>query len=489
MSANDDVKTPGANSAKFSLEEICIATGGEILVAAPGVTPQSQTTGVSTDTRKITPGALFIALKGEHFDGHEYVEQAAQNGAIAALVESSVAAKIEHNPSPTLTLIAVPDTLLALGALARAHRQRFAIPVVAVTGSYGKTTTRAMIAAALSAKFNVLTSQGNFNNEIGVPQTLLQLDSSHGAAVIEMGMRGPGQIEYLSQIAAPTIGVITNIGPQHIELLGSVDNIAVAKSEVLRFLPEDGAAVLPADDEYLDFFTDQIEAAQTVTFGTNPSAEYGVNQLSVGENGNVSCTVHSVGLETVQVQLPLPGEHNAQNAAAALAVAGVLGVSLAAAARALEKVEVPGARMRVLKNAARGLTIIDDCYNAGPTSMRAALETLRDFPQDEETPGRRVAILGAMRELGNYSNAEHRGIGALAALCAELVIGVSEETKPLLEEAEAVGAIPFQTQWCEDADEAAEIVGNLLREGDVVLVKGSRSIGLETVVNALAATE
>lgn len=486
MSVNDDVKTPGTNRAQFSLEEICIATGGEILATASGATPQTQITGVSTDTRNITPGALFIALRGEKFDGHEYVEHAAQQGAIAALVESSVAAKLVHHPLPALTLIAVPNTLLALGALAAYHRKRFAIPVVAVTGSYGKTTTRAMIAAALSAKYNVLTAQGNFNNEIGVPQTLLQLDSSHGAAVLEMGMRGLGQIEYLARIAAPTVGVITNIGPQHIELLGSVDNIAAAKAEVLRFLPEDGAAILPADDEYLDFFTDQLDTAQTVTFGTNPSAEYGVNHLVVEENGNVSCTVHSVGLETVPLKLPLPGEHNAQNAAAALAVAGVLGVPLTAAAHALENVEVPGARMRVLNNATRGLVIIDDCYNAGPTSMRAALETLRDFPRAKDGPSRRVAVLGAMRELGDYSDAVHRGIGALAALCAELVIGVSEETKPLLQEAEAVGAIPFQTQWCEDADKAAEIVGDLLREGDVVLVKGSRSIGLETVVNALA---
>lgn len=487
MSVNDNIKVPGSNSAQFSLEEICAVTGGEILVSPPGVSPQTQITGVCTDSRILAADNLFIALKGDHFDGFEYIEQAAQSGAVAALVNASAPVRILEERALGLTLIAVPDTLQALGALAAAHRKRFAIPVVAVTGSYGKTTTRAMIAAALSARFKVLTAQGNFNNEIGVPQTLLQLDASHGVAVIEMGMRGSGQIEYLAQIAAPDIGVITNVGPQHIELLGSVENIAAAKAEVLRFLPAHGAAVLPADDEYLDFFTDQIKSAQIVTFGNNPSAEYGVNHVEQDKNGNVSCTVHNANLETAHVKLPLPGEHNAQNAAAALAVAGVLGVPLADAARALETVEVPGARMRVLQNAERGLTIIDDCYNAGPTSMRAALETLRDFPQDDSKPGRRVAVLGAMRELGAYSDAEHRGIGALAAQCAELVIGVSEETRVLLEEAQALAPVAFQTHWCEDAAGAAALVGNLVREGDVILVKGSRSIGLETVVSALAA--
>jgi UDP-N-acetylmuramoyl-tripeptide--D-alanyl-D-alanine ligase len=284
----------------------------------------------------------------------------------------------------------------------------------------------------------------------------------------------------------PDVGVITNIGPQHIELLGSVENIAAAKSEVLQFLPETGAAVLPADDEYLDFFTDQVHAAQIVRFGTNPSAEYQIGATETDESGRVSFSIHDSNSKSQNIKLPMPGQHNALNAAAALAVAGVLGVPLGDAARALENVEVPGARMRVVRNDARGLTIIDDCYNAGPNSMRAALETLRDFPKNA---GRRVAILGAMKELGEHSEEEHRAIGALAAQCAELVIGVGEETKILIETAEAVGAIPLQTQWCEDAKSAAAEAQNLVREGDVVLVKGSRSVGLETVVNALASGE
>ena len=483
MAANDTGSTPLTNQARFSLQEILSATGGELITSATEI-QISETSGVSTDTRTLVPGSLFIALKGENFDGHQYLAQAAQNGAVAALVEKALIGETSNAPD-SLTLIAVESTLNALGDLAAFHRRRFDIPVVAITGSYGKTTTRAMIAAALSPKYNVLSAQGNFNNEIGVPLTLLQLDDSHQVAVLEMGMRGLGQIEDLAEVAAPTIGVITNIGPQHIELLGSIQNIAQAKAEVLQSLPEHGVAILSADDEYIDFFTDQV-AGSVVRFGLNPSAEYHVGTIQTNADGNIAFSIQTPESKIHHVQLPLPGEHNAVNAAAALAVAGVLQVPLEDASRALEHVEVPGGRMRVVKNQSRGLTIIDDCYNAGPTSMRAALETLRDFPLKS---GRRVAVLGAMKELGSHSNAEHRGIGALAALCAELVIGVGEDTRPLLEEAQAVGAIPFHTHWCEDADCAATQTLDWIREGDVVLVKGSRSVGLELVVNALAANE
>jgi UDP-N-acetylmuramoyl-tripeptide--D-alanyl-D-alanine ligase len=497
MAANDETttddiapqagSTPVANRARFSIAEICAAASGEI-IAPGGISPQTEIIGVISDSRVLPAGALFVALKGEKFDGHEYLKSAREKGAIAALVEKNSVAQITDPPAGLL-LIAVRNTLTALGELARAHRKKFPVPLVAVTGSYGKTTTRAMIAAALSPKYNVLSAAGNFNNEIGVPQTLLQLDETHGAAVLEFGMRGVGQIEYLAQIALPDVGVITNIGPQHIELLGSVENIAAAKSEVLQFLPETGAAILPADDEYLDFFTDQVRAAQIVRFGTNPSAEYQIGASKTGESGHVTFTIHDPNSKSQNVQLPMPGEHNALNAAAALAVAGVLGVPLSDAAHALENVQVPGARMRVVHSETRGLTIIDDCYNAGPNSMRAALETLRAWklqPKESQNAGRRVAILGAMKELGDHAEAEHRAIGALAAQCAEVVIGVGEETRILIETAEAVGAIPFQTHWFEDAKSAAVKAQTLVREGDLVLVKGSRSVGLELVVNALA---
>ena len=280
----------------------------------------------------------------------------------------------------------------------------------------------------------------------------------------------------------PTHAVITNIGPQHIELLGSEENIARAKAEILKFLPPDGVAILPADDEYLDFFTDQV-GCRVVRFGFNPSAEYHGGDAKTGSDGNVSFAITTDShLKTQAVHLPFPGVHNVVNALAALAIADLLNVPLDQAAKALESAQVPGARMRVFQS--NGLTIIDDSYNAGPTSMRAALQTLLDFPG----AGRRVAILGAMKELGGITEAEHRKIGDFAGSLCDVLVGVGGETRPLLNAAvESARQIENEISvfYCEDANEAASRLNEWTQDGDVILVKGSRSVGLETVVNAL----
>ncbi len=382
-------------------------------------------------------------------------------------------------PKPELPLlqIQVSNTLAALGKLANHHRKRFQIPVVAVTGSYGKTSTRALIHAALSPKFQTLTSQANFNNEIGLPMTLFQLESHHRAAVLEMGMRGRGQIDTLAQIAEPTIGVITNIGPQHIELLGSVEEIAAAKAELLENLPENGLAVLPADSPFLEFLQSKTPC-KLVTFGAAVWSDYRVENIETRTDGNISCEINGS-----KIHLPLPGAHNAINAAAAFAVARELGVAAENIVAGLEKAELPGARMRVLK-LENGITLVDDCYNAGPDSMRAALQTLLDFPGS----GRRVAILGAMKELGAHSEAQHRVIGALAGQFVEVLIGVGGETRPLLNAAlpsAKENENPIAISYCDDAKEAASRIEEWLKPGDVVLVKGSRSVGLEVVVEAV----
>lgn len=373
--------------------------------------------------------------------------------------------------------IAVPDTLIALGKLANFHRKRFQIPLVAITGSYGKTSTRALIHAALSPKFNTLTSQGNFNNEIGLPMTLFQLTDEHQAAVLEMGMRGRGQIEYLAQIALPSVAVITNIGPQHIELLGSIEEIAAAKAELLENLPADGLAVLPADSPFLPFLQSKAPC-RIVTFGASEGADYRAQNIQTRGDGDISCQINGCNIE-----LPLPGAHNALNAAAAFAVARELGVETEKIKHGLESAQLPGARMRVLK-LPNSVTVIDDCYNAGPDSMRAALQTLLDFPGS----GRKVAVLGAMKELGESSESEHRKIGALAGQFVEVLIGVGGETRPLLNAAlQAAKGVEneMKVSYCEDANEAASRVGEWIRGGDIVLVKGSRSVGLERVVEAV----
>ncbi len=239
---------PDFNSALFTLEEILACCNASLLTDAKDISGQT-VRGVFTDTRTISPGTLFVALSGDNFDGHNFLQQAADAGAVAAIVEKD----IDRNSVPDeLLLLRVKSTLEALGDLAHCHRDKLSLEIIGITGSYGKTTTRAMIATAIESQLKVLSTQENYNNEIGVAQTLLQLNSSHQAAVIEMGMRGKGQIEYLAKMARPSIGVITNIGPQHIELLGSIENIASAKAELIRELPKTGAAILPADDAMFD---------------------------------------------------------------------------------------------------------------------------------------------------------------------------------------------------------------------------------------------
>jgi len=460
----------GNNHAFFTLGEVLEATGGTPANFGPegdGVITAS----VVTDSRHPVPGCLFVALKGETFDGHEFLPHVAEAGCSAALV-STPDFHLDFLPQ-----IKVPDTAIALGELGSFHRARFAIPVVAITGSYGKTSTRALVAAALGVRWPVLNSAANFNNEIGLPLTLLQLQFHHQAAVLEMGMRGPDQIRYLARIAKPTVGLVTNIGPQHIELLGSVENIARAKSELLQELSPEGLAILPADSPHLA----TLRAAcpcRAVTFGMAEDADYRVTEVVSTPAGNVGFAVNGTPIE-----LGMPGAHNAVNAAAAFAVAWELGLSVDDIARGLAGAQLPGARMRVVR-LDNGTTIIDDCYNAGPDSMRAALHTLLDFPGG----GRRVAILGAMKELGAYSEAEHIKIGYLAGQIADHLIGVGGDTRPLLNAAVASARAEERILAVNYADNAAGAVERLaewIQPGDLVLVKGSRSVGLEVVVTAL----
>ena len=425
--------------------------------------------GVATDTRTVQKGNLFVAINGEKFDGHDFLLQAKEHGAVAAIVEHEVDVDIPQH--------VVKDSVKALGKLAGLHQQSIdEIPVVAVTGSYGKTSTRALIHAALSAGGETLTSQANFNNEIGLPMTLFQLEKEHKFAVLEMGMRGLNQIDYLAKIAQPTVGVITNIGPQHIELLGNLDNIAKAKAELIENLPADGLAVLPADSPFLPMLRGKAPC-RSVTFGLAPDADYGVANVRTDDPYFLYFDLHYDGKVQRRIPLPMIGAHNAINAAAALAVAHQLGIEIADAQRYLESAQLPGARMRVIQT--ESLTIIDDCYNAGPDSMRAALETLRDFPGD----GRRVAVLGAMRELGEFSDDEHRKLGELAGEICDFVVGVGSETQPMMETLRASGHQLFG--WSADAGAATPVVSAKLQRGDIVLVKGSRSVGLEVVVEEL----
>ncbi|MBI3947778.1 MAG: UDP-N-acetylmuramoyl-tripeptide--D-alanyl-D-alanine ligase [Armatimonadetes bacterium] len=385
-----------------------------------------------------------------------------------------------HAPARA-ALLPVPDTLKALGDLARWYRSRFDLPVVAVTGSVGKTSTKEMAAAILGERGPTVATQANLNNEIGLPMTLFELESRHVAAVVEMAMRGAGQIAYLAQIARPQIGVVTNIGTSHLELLGSREAIARAKGELLEALPADGAAILPAADPFLPLLR-SLSWAPVVTFGFagEGKPDVVVAELSVAATES-RFVVEAFG-ERIPVRLPVPGRHNALNAAAAAAAAWQAGSRAPEITAGLESIRLPGMRMRIVQTPS-GATLLDDAYNASPQSMAAALEHLHCLPGR-----RRVAVLGDMLELGSESEAGHREVGQHAAT-VDLLIAVGERARGIAAGAEDAGLPPERARWCADADAALAAVRAELRPGDAVLVKASRGMRLETVAQGVENAE
>ena len=424
--------------------------------------------GVSTDSRSVPRGALFVALKGEQFDGHDFVAGAFERGAGAALVSREVASG---------PLIVVQDTLEALGALAAAHRSALSPRVVAITGSTGKTTTKEMIAAILSRGWKTARTPGNYNNEIGVPLALLELEATDEALVVELAMRGKGQIDYLARMVGPQVGVITNIGVSHLEHLGSLEAIAEAKSELLGHLPEEGAAVLNGDDEFFSFLKERAPC-RAISFGRDEKADVRVEDVVVGSDGNTQFVLrgwwgdHRIALRTA-------GRHHALNAAAAAAAAMAAGAEAEWVGAGLEAFEGAEMRSRIVR-ARGGFTIIDDCYNAAPDSMRVALELLADLPG-----GRKWAVLGDMKELGPMAAEWHREVGESAAsLGLTGLVTVGELARHVAEGARA-GLSSGRVFEAGDNEKAVRIIADRLSAGDVVLVKGSRAMKMEAIVRRL----
>ncbi|GAB4465607.1 MAG: UDP-N-acetylmuramoyl-tripeptide--D-alanyl-D-alanine ligase [Armatimonadaceae bacterium] len=464
--------------ANLTLGEIHSKVGGT-LVEGPhnetGTSAQTVIHGVSTDTRNLSEGALFVALKGENHDGHDYLRAAFDAGASAFLVGRSLTGKEALQPH-----IVVEDPRDALGSIARLVRDRFTGPVVGVTGSVGKTTVKEMIALVLESAFAVHKSAANFNNEIGVPQTLFGLRPSHTALVVEMGMRGLGQIRQLTQIAAPNIGVITGIGLSHIELLGSRENIATAKGELFEELPEDGLAIFPATDTFAEKLRSLVKG-KSLTVAVDADADIRATDLSRHEGG-WRFTVHSPwGMQKMFV--PSPGRFNVENALFAVAVGGHLGIPLDSIARALLRWTAPKMRMEVLQSGG-GYTILADAYNAAPDSMIAALETLRDSAVGPN--GKRIAVLGDMRELGAFSADAHAMIGrALGKLGPDMLVLVGEAVKKTAAAAIGAGFPLDHLHQLDTTAEAVSLIPFVVQPGDVVLVKGSRAMELEKVITAL----
>ena len=431
---------------------------------------------ISIDTRTLKKGSLFIAIKGERFDGHDYIRQAAANGAALVMVREGTMLP-EKVPA-----IFVADTLEALAKLAHEYRKLFKIPVIAVTGSVGKTSTKEMIAAILSAKYKVHKSKGNFNNEIGLPLSVLELEDEHEAAVFEMGMRGFNEISMLSKIVNPDIAVITNIGISHIERLGSRQNILKAKLEILDGMNENGVVVLNGDDELLSGLRGLL-VQKTIFYGIDENQDVWAYDLSSKGEEGVNFQVKT-GTKDMKLFIPAPGIHNVHNALAGIAVAEVLNMNETEIREGLEN--YTGEQMRLSIVEKDGIKFINDSYNAAPASMTAAINVLCEIAGES----RKWAVLGDMLELGDWAKEAHKKIGRLVSKSGiEYMVAIGSLAKWYVEGAnENPGSITV-TKLFASPQEAKPYIKTLVQKGDVLLFKGSRMLKLDLLVQELLSEE
>ncbi len=465
----------------------------------PAGASEVEITRVVVDSRECIPGAVFVALSGEHQDGHQFIGDALTRGAVAVIAEARVrgqglggslniidVAGLQPNPSPdpfsteahslAPVIFVVESTLVALQKFAAYWRRRFpALEVIGVTGSVGKSSTKELMYTVLKQRYNTLKSEGNLNNEVGLPLTVLTLNEKYERAVLEMGMYALGEIRTLCEIAQPRVGVVTNIGPVHLERLGTIENIAKAKSELPESLPLDGRAVMNGDDPRVRAMS-QVTKAPVTFYGLDA-----INDLRASE-------IESNGLEGIEfelhyqdqhmhVRVPLLGRHSVHTALAAAAVGLAQDLSWQEILNGLQDVS---AQLRLLAvSGKRGITLLDDTYNASPASTLAALNLL------SELSGRRVAVLGDMLELGEYEAAGHRLVGMRAANIADVVVAVGERGRLIGEAAREAGHA--EVYFAGDNRDAIETVQELAQAGDMILVKGSRGAHMEEIVSALAA--
>lgn len=428
--------------------------------------PRTEFHGVCTDSRQVRPGSVFVAIQGPNHDGHDHVAAAAQAGAVAALVERAVAA-----PLPQLL---VPSTRAALGRVGAAWRAELGLPMVAVTGSNGKTTVKEMTAAILRRLGPVLATRGNLNNEIGVPLTLLSLEPEHRFAVVEMGANHPGEIAYLVGLARPDAAVVTNAGPAHLEGFGNLDGVARAKGELFGGVADGGTAVINADDPYAPLWRGLVGGRRTLTFGLDGAADVGA-EWAVEADGTRVWLRTPAG--AAQFLLALPGRHNVLNALAACALALAVGVDPAVMAAGLDGFSGVAGRLQS-RAGSGGSTVIDDTYNANPGSLRAALAVLA------ERPGERVLVLGDMGELGADAQTLHQQVGEDARACGiERLFTLGTLGRCA---AQAFGPAAVHSP---DLDSLLAALRPCLGPSTTVLVKGSRSMRMERVVAALSVAE
>lgn len=452
----------------LTLEQIAVWSGGTLSQAVTGTLVGR----VVIDSRGILPGDLFVALKGENHDAHSFLEEVAQAGAAAALVRAGTAVQ-----NPALALIEVDDTLVALQKLAANYRASLGVKVVGVTGSSGKTSSKEFLAAVLSTRFRTHKTQGNLNNHIGVPLTLLSLDEEHEWAVVEMGMNHPGEIALLCQIAQPDAGVVTNVGWAHIEFFNDQCGIAEEKSSLVRSLGKTGLAVLNGDNEWLQSLQGKLHAT-TIYAGSSAICSCRVSEAR-WVDGQMEF-VASIGGQSETIRVSAPGWHMAQNAALAIAFGHALGMSLAEMRDGLAGAILPKGRVAILKHGEGW--ILDDAYNANPDSMVAALKTVGLLPGE----GAKVALLGAMGELGNWSEILHQYTGrAVVENHFQFCFCTGAASHALVDAAVLAGMSPEQARWFETREELFENYLAVAQPSDRIVVKGSRSQQMELVVDWL----
>jgi UDP-N-acetylmuramoyl-tripeptide--D-alanyl-D-alanine ligase len=455
----------------LGLKEIIEATNGELVFGELS----TRINEICTDSRKVMPGSLFIPIKGESFDGHAFIKDCLIKGAVASLTSEKAHG---FDGMEGKAVVKVEDTLKALGDIARYYRSLFDIPLVGITGSVGKTSTKDMIACVLQQKFNILKTSGNFNNHIGLPLSVMNLEKEHEAAVLEMGMSGLGEISYLTRIAKPDIAVITNIGMSHIEKLGSKQNILKAKMEIMEGLPHSGVVILNGDDSLLYGLKGYLKY-KTVYYGTEEGLDLqAYNVKTMGESG--TCFEVTIGNRDYKIHIPVPGTHNVYNALAAMAVGLQMGVPVESMIKGIASYSSAKMRLDIVNH--KGYKVINDAYNASPQSMESAIDVLRDTSEGNRT----IAVLGDMLEMGEWAYKAHLGVGKyVASKDINYLVTVGENGKNIASGALEAGIPTERVFSFKDNDEVKKFLEGFVEEGDFILVKGSRGMKMEEIAQGL----
>jgi UDP-N-acetylmuramoyl-tripeptide--D-alanyl-D-alanine ligase len=459
----------------ITIEEILRATGGKLLQGEE----KAFFKGISTDSRTVAEGELFIALKGPRFDGHHFALKALEKKAEGVVIEEDKAHDIRWNGYRPKAVIIVKETLRALGDLARERRRKYHTPVVALTGSNGKTTTKEMISTCLETTFPILKTRENLNNLIGLPLTLLNLTDKERVVILEMGMNVPGEVRRLTEIAEPDVGLITNIQIVHLEGMGSLERVKEEKGELFRKMRKDGTILVNQNDPHVIDLASEFPG-QKITYGIEKSADVMAKEIQLrGLEGTSFKLI--LEEEERRVLLPLLGRHFVPNALCAIAVASLFGIEVEKSKEALEHFQPFHMRMEIIPLAG-GKTLIDDTYNANPRSMELALETLAEA----RGRGRAIAVLGDMMELGDFTEEAHRQVGEkVKELSIDLLITMGEMAPLVAESAIRHGFEPKRTRVVEGHSEATSILREVAQEGDWILIKGSRRMAMEKIVEGL----